>query len=99
MFVAETKGVVVGYAGATVDNPFHPILTRHPAGYIGVLVVDPDYRRIGVGKKLIEACLDYLRRGGVKWILLHVLTENAPAKHLFESFGFRPFRTEMIKKL
>ena len=57
-------------------------------GEITELFVMDEYRRQGIGKKLLEATENELYKRGVKH--LHVLTgdENTPAHTLYSSCGY-----------
>jgi ribosomal protein S18 acetylase RimI-like enzyme len=45
-------------------------------GYIYHLAVDPTYQTRGLGKRLIDECLDGLRRAGLKRALILVAHDN-----------------------
>lgn len=49
------------------------------------LVVDPSYRRQGIGKNLLERLLENKR---MKTAVLTTQVENIPAKALYQSIGF-----------
>ncbi|MBI5585737.1 MAG: GNAT family N-acetyltransferase [Deltaproteobacteria bacterium] len=54
--------------------------------WIGMMLVDPDYRRRGIGTRLMQAALDQLQRLGIVAVKL----EATPAgKPLYETLGFR----------
>ncbi|MCR5277914.1 MAG: GNAT family N-acetyltransferase [Lachnospiraceae bacterium] len=55
---------------------------------IHALAVDPKFHKTGLGKKIIEFCIDTARRSGCKAIRLDIVPDNIPAKHLYESVGF-----------
>ncbi len=63
--------------------------SRHQARILSV-AVHPDYQGKGVGRKLLEAGLRYLRNKGVRAVRLEVRPDNAVARHLYEKAGFRP---------
>ena len=54
------------------------------------VAVDPAWRGRGVGQALLGRGLAYLREQRVPRVKLEVLDDNAPARHLYESMGFRP---------
>lgn len=54
------------------------------------VAVNPAWRGRSVGRALLERGLDYLRRQGVARVKLEVLDDNAPARHLYQTMGFRP---------
>ena len=77
--VAETKGKVVGYAGAWV------ILDESHITNIAVL---EDFRGRGIGKQLTEALLQYLSNLGACYATLEVRVSNERAQNLYKSLGF-----------
>ncbi len=52
--------------------------------------VDPAYRGMGVGRKLVEALVQWAWRGPATRLALWVVDSNEPAKALYRSMGFRP---------
>lgn len=83
-FVAEIDRRVVGQLGLQSEqNP-----RRRHVGSIGMAVHD-DFAGRGVGSALLAACLDLADRWlDLRRIELEVYTDNAPAIHLYEKFGF-----------
>ena len=60
-------------------------------GYLGAaggllddLFVDPAFHRRGIGRTLLQGQLDR----GIRPVTLEVFEENAPARRLYETFGF-----------
>lgn len=69
------------------------------AGYIGSqsvmgesdmmnVAVSPDYRRMGIGEKLVNALSDALKERGNECLTLEVRASNAPAIVLYKKLGF-----------
>jgi len=58
-------------------------------GRIFMLGVDPDYRRQGVGKRVLLAGLAYLKAKGLRVAELTVDSENKAACALYRSVGFK----------
>ena len=82
--VAEIDGLVIGTLGLHLaSNPRR----RHSAA-LGMFVRDGFCGR-GVGSALLAAALDLADNWlGLRRIELEVYTDNAPAIHLYEKFGF-----------
>lgn len=79
--VAISNDRVVGYAGLWV------ILDE---GHITTLAVDPNFRRLGIGRKLMEELtLRSIKRGIVR-MTLEVRVSNHKAQRLYEKLGFVP---------
>ena len=53
--------------------------------HIDQLFVDPDHQRSGLGTRLLCSALER----GLRPATLHVFAENAPARALYDRFGFR----------
>ncbi len=55
---------------------------------IGNVAVLPDYRRRGIARQLVQACIDLARAHGARCIALDVVAGNDPAYLLYEDLGF-----------
>lgn len=53
------------------------------------IAVDPDCRRKGIAKKLVEQLILELKNAGNYQLTLEVRASNAPAISLYENLGFR----------
>jgi [ribosomal protein S18]-alanine N-acetyltransferase len=56
--------------------------------HINNIAVVPEYRRLGVGSALLRRVLDEATRFGIRRTMLEVRQSNAPARQLYEKFGF-----------
>jgi ribosomal protein S18 acetylase RimI-like enzyme len=52
------------------------------------LYVDENYRKQGVGEKLIKAAMDFAKAQGSTFVQLETAVDNYTAQHLYESIGF-----------
>lgn len=98
IFVAELRGVVVGYCYAAIE-PLSWKELRDEAGFIHDLALDADARRQGAARQLLDAAVAWFRRRKMARVMLWTSPENAAAQQLFESAGFRPTMTEMTMEL
>ena len=57
-------------------------------GHIYHLAVDPAYRRYGVGKRLVQECLDGLRRVGVIRAIILVAEDNLIGGEFWKRAGW-----------
>jgi ribosomal protein S18 acetylase RimI-like enzyme len=57
-------------------------------GHIYHLAVDPAYQGRGVGKRLLDECLDGLRRAGMKRVIIMVAGENQRGAEFWEGCGW-----------
>ena len=79
-------------AGAIVGN-----INRKPnkvQGYIAMLAVEEEYRKRGLGRKMVELLMDTFKKSyRVNEISIETEVDNFPALGLYESLGF--IRTKM----
>jgi GNAT superfamily N-acetyltransferase len=70
-----------------------------PAAHIAALWVHPDYRRIGIARRLKLKGEVWARIVGAKFLNTNVTPENDAMLRLNEDHGFRVFRLNMRKDL
>lgn len=98
ILVAERDGEVIGYTYSGVEGTDYMSL-RGPAGVMYDIVVDPDHRKQGVGRVLVDATLDALKARGAPRVVLSTAERNAAAQRLFDRAGFRRTMIEMTREL
>ncbi len=54
------------------------------------LFVDAAHRGRGVGRALLDACAGLVRETGARGMSLVTASDNAPARRLYERYGFTP---------
>jgi len=57
-------------------------------GYLQHLVVEPQYRRQGIGEKLVKACLDALAKEGILKTHLFVFKDNDSGNSFWSDKGW-----------
>ena len=57
------------------------------------------YWHKGIGKKMIQTCIDWCKEKGVEQLELEVVTENERALALYQSLGFQIYGTNTSNKL
>ena len=89
-FVARIDGKIVGYAGM-----WH-VVTE---GQITNVAVLPEYRGLGIGRKLMEKMIKTGEEKEMIGITLEVKISNTVAQNLYTSLGFKPegFRKNYYK--
>jgi ribosomal protein S18 acetylase RimI-like enzyme len=78
--VAEEEGRVVGTLYANISTPHF--------GYVFGAYTVPDARGRGVGRALMRAIAELLRKEGREYVVLTVDTPNAGARAFYERLGF-----------
>ncbi len=58
-------------------------------GYLQRLAVDPEVQRQGVGRRLVEDSLQWMRRCGATTAMVNTALDNAAALALYAQAGFR----------
>ena len=78
-FAAVSEGKLVGYAG------MQSVLDE---GYMMDICVDPERRREGIARALMEKLLEGAEKAELSFVTLEVRTSNEPAKALYAALGF-----------
>lgn len=98
LLVAERAGAILGYAyGRLEERDWNQLLDA--CGALHDLWVQPEARRDGVARALVERLCEELRTLGAPRVVLHAAAANASAQALFESVGFRRTMVEMTREL
>jgi GNAT superfamily N-acetyltransferase len=89
--VAESGNTLVGFVSASVvANTPDRLPERHVS--IGYIFVDPDHRRAGLGRVLIDAVRAWAEeQDGVAHLEMPVVAADAEAAAFWRSVGFTPF--------
>ena len=95
-WVAEAEGRVIG-GGLIIVSPWlsHPYDQECRRATVLNMYVDPEFRRQGIARKLMQTMIAWCRKQGFAGVALHASDQGRP---LYESLGFEP-TTEMRLKL
>ena len=95
-WLAVTAGdcVVAGAGLWLMDWPAHLVGSCARRGNILNVYTEPEYRRRGLARWLIEAALDWCRVNGVDFVVLHASSDG---RALYESLGFQASNEMRIK--
>ncbi|HHW45768.1 MAG TPA: ribosomal protein S18-alanine N-acetyltransferase [Clostridiales bacterium] len=78
-FAALLDGKLIAYCGMQVIDS---------EGFITNIAVHPDYRRQGIGRKVLKHLISFAQNNNIKSISLEVRQSNTAAIKLYESEGF-----------
>ena len=78
-FVALVDGIIVGYGG---------MMTVLDEGQITNIAVLPEFRRLGLGRSLVQALQKYAKSNEFSLLSLEVRESNIPAISLYEVCGW-----------
>lgn len=88
--VAENDAILLAFDGESacgiVGSYREP--ERWERAQVISMWVDPEYRRAGLGKALIDAVVEWNRERGVSELVLMVTSVNATAMAFYERLGF-----------
>ncbi|MDD5171599.1 MAG: GNAT family N-acetyltransferase [Candidatus ainarchaeum sp.] len=68
------------------------------SAYIGSVFVKKEWQGKGVGKTLMDRCLEALKKKGVKNVSLTVAPKNRAAILLYKKYGFKLHRLLLLKR-
>jgi len=100
--VAEEDGKVVGLAYGYFKEVPKEILVNwgvSKVATIELVVVDPEYRKHGIGATLVESLIEIFKKARVDMIGLTCPVEASHAKQIYENHGFEISAYHMRKKL
>ncbi len=99
IFVAEREdGAITGYVYAALE-PLSWKELRGPAGFIHDVAVAEEARHSGVGTRLMDAAIAWLRERGAPRVILWTAASNDIAQRMFQGLGFRETMREMTLEL
>lgn len=90
IWVYEYDGMVVGYIIGWAEGDVY---------FVDDLMVDPEYRRRGIGGMLLDYISDMAIRLGCNEIQLDVWLENESAVEFYVDGGFEVLKYRMFKKI
>lgn len=88
LVAVDPSGLLGTVTWCPVGSPQRELATSDDQGEFRMLAVSPTARRRGVGRALVQACLDRAAAAGMREVLLCSLPEMTNAHTLYVSFGF-----------
>lgn len=82
LFIAETRGQIVGFARVAQDR------NNAQDWWLMGICVHPGHRRQGIGKALVRACIAYAQERGAMLIRSETHSDNEASIRFHESIGF-----------
>jgi DNA-binding MarR family transcriptional regulator/GNAT superfamily N-acetyltransferase len=79
-WIAERNGEIVGSVFLVKES--------EAIARLRLLLVEPKARGLGLGKRLVEECVDFARRAGFKKITLWTQSVLSAARHVYQQAGF-----------
>jgi len=88
--VAEVDGDIIGNCSVGTVMSYKRFLHRAAMG----IAIRKDYWGMGIGKALMQGCIDWCLEKGVEQLELDVVTQNKRAISMYESLGFKNYGTK-----
>lgn len=80
-WIAERKGERLGAVFLVTQSP--------TVAKLRLLILDPAARGMGLGKRLVRACVGFARAAGYRKLVLWTQSELKAARAIYEQLGFR----------
>ncbi|HUJ96046.1 MAG TPA: GNAT family N-acetyltransferase [Terriglobales bacterium] len=94
-WLAQSGGRVVAGAGILISPwPSHPYDQQCRRATILNMYVEPEFRRRGIARRLMQIMIEWCRKEGFVNVQLHASDQGRP---LYESLGFRPTNEMQLK--
>lgn len=97
VFVADAGHLVGVAVGLMRAAPEFPVFIQQRWGVLDGLVVDPAWRRRGIGKLLARSVEVWAIGLGAPWVEVNVYEVNDEARRFYEALGYLPFSTKLHK--
>ena len=86
IFIILTEGVITGTASLHLGH--YSTWNDNFYGHVEDVIIDPEYRGKGLAFSLLKEVLQVAREKNLSRVELNVLSENYPARRLYEKLGF-----------
>ncbi len=98
IFIALEDDEIVGMVVVKILKAL-PVSKYDKKGYISNLYVREPFRNRGVGKKLVQRAMAWLRSKDVPNVFLEIHAKNLSAQGLYRKLGFKDYSVKMVKAL
>ena len=90
VLVALDKGCVVGFSDSQIKK-YPPIWERETYGVISSMVVQSNYRRQGIGERMLDKIYDWFESRNIARIELSVAARNQIGNSFWKKHGFQDY--------
>ncbi|MCP4428769.1 MAG: GNAT family N-acetyltransferase [Chloroflexi bacterium] len=98
IFVAVDDGRIVGHITIKMEDQA-PFWQVKQIGHISGFMVDPAYRRRGIGGELMAAAKAFFRQKGARFYTVYTAVANRSAVQFYEKHGMIPLHTNFLGDL
>jgi len=82
---------VVGFANAMIE--------KNKEGRLAMLYVKKEFRKKGIGRKLTQERIEWLKKKGIKKVYAGMFIKNKASRKNLEKIGFKPVSIKLEKQL
>lgn len=97
LYAAKNTNEVLGVVGLRVCDD--PLNNGQPCGLVNNLVVEEDYRGLGIGRDILERVELVAKKYKCDMTMLWVLNGNKKNKAFYEEMGYSHISNGMIKEI
>jgi ribosomal protein S18 acetylase RimI-like enzyme len=98
LLIAYVNDKPSGYA-LHIIKPISPIYSNKETGYISDLYVKKEFQGKGISSKLKDLGLQWFKKNNIEYVTLQVFSNNNLAEKIYDKWGFKKLKTELIKKI
>lgn len=91
ILVALDKGRVVGFSDSQISK-YPPVFERETYGSVDTMAVTSNYRRKGIGKRMLAKIFEWFASRNIDRIELSVLANNQIGYSFWKKHGFKDYR-------
>lgn len=95
IFVADEEGEIVGYVLAIIIDLAPEMFVQEYSGFLADIFVEPDYRKRGIGRQLVDAVRQWYMECGVTHYEWYVAANNPAGIAFWRSIGGRDILMRM----
>ena len=88
IFMAKDRGNNVGFSVISIRTDYVEGADRSPTGYLEAIYVEPEYRKEGVGKRLVELGEEWCKENGCSQIGSDTWISHEKARAFHRKLGF-----------
>jgi ribosomal protein S18 acetylase RimI-like enzyme len=99
IFVAEIGGKVAGFVSVLARVQSQEVDDPAEYAYISDVLVLPNHRGKGVGRRLLEHAEGFARKSGARILRVSVLARNRDGYDLYRRLGFSDYQLQLAKPL
>jgi GNAT superfamily N-acetyltransferase len=98
VLVAEHNGRLVGHC-LTFISEYPPVLTTKRYGVFQEIAVTADYRRSGIGQRLVEEMLKWFRKRRITRLEVRVSVFNEISTAFWRKMEFKPYLETLCREV